>query len=126
MFEALELDGAWAGALDCPGLLACDAGAVGVWVGVPGDDLAAATWTQFLLVAGLAARVSGAALAMPWVPSTSSTPPLTTPAAIVRTCTKHMKIVLSVLLVRSKARTLGSGRPEVAGFGTTNSYPLPQ
>jgi hypothetical protein len=71
------------------------------------------------LVAGLAAPRVGpvtAACATPCVPSESSTPPPTKPAATVpRTCTKHMKLVLSVLLVRSSADALG------IRFGTTRS-----
>ena len=80
--------GAWLADTDDAGVVG-GAGVVGVWVGVPGEE--AATGTQLLLVAGRAARVIGAALAMPWVPSASRTPPLTTPAAIARVCTNHMK-----------------------------------
>jgi hypothetical protein len=112
--------GACVGVCDCAGWLVDGAGDVGVWVGVPGEDDATSAGTQLLLVAGLAARDAGAALAMPWVPSTSRTPPLTTPAAIARMCTKHMKD----RPVCPARQALMSGRPEVAGFGTTVSYPL--
>ena len=105
--EVFVVAGDCAGVLDDAALLAEDddaedvgvvggVGVVGVGVGVPGEE--AATGTQLLLVAGLAAPVIVAASATPWVPSVPSavpsvsrTPPLTTPAAIARMCTKHME-----------------------------------
>lgn len=72
-----------------------DAAAVGVCVGV-----ATAIWTQSVLVAGLVAALAAAAPATACAPTASSRPPLTRPAAIARTCTKHMMIVLSIPIVR--------------------------
>jgi hypothetical protein len=76
-------------------------------------------------VAGLAAsrarEPSTAACATPCVPTESSTPPLTTPAATARTCTKHMKIVLFCVFVRVCSR-FGDDQESLVSV-RPNSYP---
>lgn len=132
----VEFDG-WLAEVAGPAAVCEDVGD-GVLAG--GEDVAVARSrsAQALLVCGVAEPVMGAAFATPSgrmapaIPAASKTPPLTTPTAIARTCTKHMKDrpVFPARRpplrpsVRPGTRVPVPGRPEAAGFGTTYSYPL--
>jgi hypothetical protein len=111
----------------------CEAGAELEPVAAAVDEGLADAWlsgSQSKVVAGVvpraAAKAATPACATPCVPTDSRTPPPTRPAATARACTKHMKIVLFCPVRQVTFGLRVPGRPEVACFGTSNSYPLPR